>query len=1464
MRQDRRVESPLAYIPVDRLHALAGGADLPDRASGAALFADISGFTPLADALVREFKPGPGAEELTNVLNLVYGALIDEVHRHRGSVVGFSGDAITCWFDGDEGLRAATSAMAMQQVMGQLEYQVRARTPVSLAIKVTVSAGPVRRFLVGDPQIQVIDVLAGATLERAVEAQQYAGQGEVVVGAEVAAALSDRAETGSWRSGEETGAVGGPGRYAVIGALGGPARAAPWHALQPAQTDTERPLAGLAEEQVRPWLLPPVWKRLRQEEGRFLAELRPAVALFVGFDGPDYDRDDAAGEKLDRYVRWVQGVLGRYESYLLQLTCGDKGNYLYAAFGSPLAHGDDPVRAVTAAIELQSPPADMDFVGAVRIGISQGRMRAGAYGSPRRRTYGVLGDEVNVAARLMEEAGAGQIVVSQRIAETAGRWHHFELLGATQIKGKTAPLPLHTVAIGRLPSRQRPATMFPNLLVGREDELARMEQLLEAVLAREGRILRLVGAAGVGKSHLAAEFVERAIGRGLQVIVGACHSTTQGIIYAPWRQAFRALLDLSEEAIGGEDPRSLADRQIAQLRETIQRTNPSWLPRLPLLGDLLGLPIPDNETTAAFDPRLRQESLLALAVEMMQAWASERPLVLLVEDVHWMDEASLALTTALSRAVGRSAVLLILIHRPPDTEDGPLLPDLDRLPCYELIDLGKLSPQGIRDLVTHRLGGKASPLAMALIEKLAQGNPFFAEELVDALGEEGGLEPDHDGSWSLSESILTALREANCLTRKEGRWLLAQEAQVSTVALGIPDSVQGLVLSRIDRLPEPHKLTIKVAGVVGRSFGFDLLTGSHPARPGRETLLEQMEMLQALDFIRLELPDPQRSYLFKHNITQEVVYQTLLEDQRSELHRGIGEALEQLSPGAIGRLAYHYSRSGVRDKALHYLRRAGEQAAARYANAEAADYFSRALDLLSETDLFGRYEVLLAREKVLDLQGRRGAQQQDLAALQALVDTLQDDRRRAEVGLRQAHYAEVTGDYAAAVALAGDAVRLAQASQEGGTETSALQADGFVQGGLALFRQSEYAAAQSQLEQALALARAARLTTMEATVLRNLGNIATRRGDYDRARSCYEQALALHRAAGDIRGEGLVLNNLGIVVMEQGDYAGGLACCQQSLDRCREVGDRRGACMALGNLGNANHSLGNYAQARSFYHQALEWSREIGDRYNEAMAKGNLGVLFFEQGDCSAARTAFEQHLSFDREVGDQRGEAICLSNLGDVVQVQGHYERARAYYDQALSIYRRIGAQWGECTTLSRLCRVLLYLEDGEAARDCARRSVGIARDLGDQPGEAAAWKNLGGVLAGLRRWEEAAAAYERALDLQRALGEHNLACESLAGLATVALALGDPAGAKNRVEEILAHLQTGQLYGAEEPFRVYWTCCQTLQAVGDPRAEEVLTAAHRLLQEWAARIGDEEDRRSFLERVTINKKIVEAFATL
>ncbi|MEJ2210699.1 MAG: adenylate/guanylate cyclase domain-containing protein, partial [Anaerolineae bacterium] len=278
------------YVPVDWRMALASGTSLPEYTEGAALFADISGFTPLTEALARALGLRRGAEELPRHLNRVYDALIAEVHGYGGSVVGFSGDAITCWFSAVEEadappLRAAACARAMQQAMGGFSaVQVPGQPPVALVIKVAVASGPARRFLVGDPAIQLIPAMAGETLARMAAAEEHAARGEVVVDAATAAALAGRARLDQI---EGLGASEDAECFYRLHSLEGQVPARPWPGQDP----------DLDEDDVRLWVLPPVWDRLEAGLGEFLTELRPAVALFLRFGGIDYDDNQGAGAR---------------------------------------------------------------------------------------------------------------------------------------------------------------------------------------------------------------------------------------------------------------------------------------------------------------------------------------------------------------------------------------------------------------------------------------------------------------------------------------------------------------------------------------------------------------------------------------------------------------------------------------------------------------------------------------------------------------------------------------------------------------------------------------------------------------------------------------------------------------------------------------------------------------------------------------------------------------------------------------------------------------------------------------------------------------------------------------------------------------------------------------------------------------------------------------------------------------
>jgi class 3 adenylate cyclase/Tfp pilus assembly protein PilF len=1429
------------YLPMDRRQALATNHPLPDRAEGAALLADVAGFTRLADSLVASLGPHRGAEELIHLLNAVHDALIAQVHRYGGSVVGFSGDGFACWFDRDPGLRATACGLALHQALRPL---ASAGEPVAVSLKVAVVAGPVRRFLVGDPRVQCLDLLAGATLDRLARAEQEATQGELLVGPEVVQHLGPRLDLAGWRAG-----------LGLVAGLAGEVPPIPWPALD----DTALPL-----DAVHPFLLPPVYERLMAGQGEFLAELRPAVALFLRFGGLDYDRDGQAGVRLDAYVRWVQGVLGRYGGHLLQLTSGEKGNYLYASFGALTVHEDDAERAVAAALELQRLPPELDFIQKVQIGLSRGRVRAGAYGSQTRRTYGALGDEVNVAARLMQAAPPGEVRCSQRIYEAVKESWTFEALPPVQVKGKAGPLPVYRPLQRREGRRARPA----GALVGRQAEMATLARsLAEAKSGR--RVVLLEGEAGIGKSRLLAELARLAGERNVAWLEGAGQSIEQGTPYRAWRDLLAAYFALG-------DRMSLGERQ-HRVREWVAGVDPALVERAPLLNDVLSLDLPETGLTRGFDPKLRRESLTWLLVDLLRDAVQRHPLALVLEDAHWLDSLSWELALAVGRALYDRPLLLVLALRPMEEPLPAAYTALAGLAGVETVCLAAMPPEETVALAAARLGlpAEALPAEVAdLVRERAGGNPFFAEELAHALQDSGTL----------------AVEAGACTLA----------ADLETLRAQVPDTVEGVVLSRIDRLPAEEQLTLKVAAVVGRSFLYRTVRDVHPRQVIEDLLRAHLDDLAHRDLTPLEALEPELTYLFKHVITQQVAYDTLLFAQRRELHRAVAGWYERLYAGNLGPyyplLVHHWHGAEDAPQERRYAKLAGEQAAAQYANAEAVAYLSRALALTPDDDLAGRYALLLAREKVCDLQGDRAAQSQDLQALEELADALDDGRLRGEVALRRAGYAEAIGDYLASSLAAQDVICLAQVTQD-----VCLEAAGYRRWGCALWRQGDLKDARIWLETALALARRHSLRQVEAAGLRELGTINAQLADYDHAREHYEQALSILREIGDREGEGSVLNNFGNVSRLQGDYAQAQTYLEQALHIRREMGDRRREGNALGNLGMLHQNQGHYTRARAYFGQALGIEREVGDRSGEANTLNELGVIAQILGDYAGAQIDLEQSLHIFREIGDRLGESTAIDSLGIHCLHQGNYVLARDYFEQALAIAQELGARFAEGNALGNLAMTLANLGDYAAAWAHATQSLHTCREIGNRKGEVTALEQLsliyhrqgdhqtalahalkalhlaqgsgapsaqewafaylGNALMGLGRLAEAAEAYNQAMAIQRERGRHHLAVESLANLSRVSLAQNDLSQAQAQTEKILAYLELNSLLGTDEQLGVYLACYQVLHAAQDSRAEAVLNSAYTLVQEQAAKIEDEALRRSFLENVAVNREIVAAY---
>ncbi len=1429
------------YIPMDRRLALVQGVDLPAWADGTVLFADISGFTPLTEALTQTLGPRRGVEELTQQLNRVYDALVTEVDQYGGSVIGFSGDAMTCWFAdtmpeqagpvASAAYRATACALALQQRMQPFAAIPLPTTgTVRLALKVTVASGPVLRMLLGDPRIQRLEVLAGATVMRMADAERLAAQGEVLIDQVTFIRLDNTVDVAEWRTPSSVSPSpekNGDRSFAVITRLRQSVAPTPW------PVDT---IAALTTAHARPWLLPAVYERLQEGLGEFLTELRPVVALFLRFDGIDYEHDPIAAEQLDIYICRVQQLLTRYDGTFMQLTIGDKGNYLYAAFGTPIAHEDDTRRAVMCAEEIRLTSTLLTFIQTVQIGMSQGIARTGTYGGTTRRTYSALGDDVNLAARLMQLASPGEILVSEQVQRATAAAFDWDMLPPIAIKGKR-----NLVSIARLVRTRTVATpgiTYTGTLIGRSAELscatAWAQPLWDGHCAG---ILFISGEAGMGKSRLVDE-LRRQLSAARSVRWFTCPADNlqhQSLYpFRAWllgyfqqqadqpeavnKACFDHMLDTliaSSPPFAGEDgaavlPARNADDGTDSLPVPIRQhasTTTRYVTELQrtrsFLGALIGLHW-SGSLYEQLDPRLRFENTLAALKTLILAESQRQPLLLHFEDAHLLDPDTQTFIQLLLRNVTSIPFGLILTSRYDDGGSGITL-TLDADVPQQRIDLRPLPAEGTRTLATQILGGQIDEPLAQLFATRTGGNPFFIEQLALDLRERGLLQQPDAHTYPVALPPLST-------THGE----LAQELATRRVvyhlptSADIPDSINAVLVARLDRLTAQVRAVVQTASVLGMEFEVRVLSSMLKDEHDLPHKIQQATaaaIWQPLNEVR---------YLFHNGLLRDAIYAMQVESRLRELHALAGTALEQmyasdLTPYAAD-LVYHFHKADDPEREQRYARIAGEDAANRFANLDAIRYLSRALELTPMNDHAERYALLRMREQVADRQGLREAQHRDLMALLSLAETLNHVPARIEVALRQAHYAGVTGDYTAMINAAQTAIQLAQVAQDTRAESA-----GHLQWARALWYQGDYDAAQTHALQALELARVAQDIPLQADSLRVIGNAALYQGQYLAAHTAYEQALTLHRITGDQQAEGSTLNNLGIVAWYQGDYE----------------------------------------TARSAYAHNLRLKRDIGDRYGESVALLNLGEVAAVQYDYPAAQHYYQQALRLKNETGDRYGASVVLLNLADIAAAQGDYAQAQRTYVQSLEMSRTLGHRQQESTTLAKLALLLHHQGDHLTAASHSQQALDLAQAINDRNTQALAQTHLGHALVGLARLDEAQVAYQQALDLRYALSQSNQALEPLAGLAHIALTRQDLAQASIYVTDILHHLQSGTLEGTEKPFRIYLICYYVLYATNDARAATVLITAYTQLQQRAAHLNPDA-RQVFFEQVPDHRELL------
>ncbi|MFP4323072.1 MAG: AAA family ATPase [Anaerolineales bacterium] len=1203
------------YLPTDRFRALLAGDDLATETVGAAMFVDVSGFTPLTVQLVEEFGPQRASEELKRRLNPMFEALAGLVFTHGGSVLRFVGDGFTAWFPNQlQHVDDAASALpgivrASVAAIEMLETMVFFR---GLDIKVAVYEGTAQRWVVGDPQMGLMDILVGPAVEGVADLGNRCQAHQARAAHHSQAALANYPHVHYDILPDNDLLLRSAGAHLVE-------RSAShrWPAWKPS-ADEAMVLARIMQF-IDPYILEQETAGL----GAISGELRYATPLFLRFGGIDYNHDPHARQTLDAYIRDVQQVIRQTRGRLVSLEVADKGSVIFAVYGAPISHGDDSRRAIYCAFSLRELHRQHPAISDYSIGISRGLLYSGTMGGEVRHEYTSLGDETNLASRLMSAAIDTHILVSKAIFDESRDWFDFEKSEVIQPKGRMGDVQTYTPLKAK---QQVVRDLRRTPLMGRTQELHQVDGILQNAALGLPAILHFEGSAGVGKTRIAAEIAYFAENEGHWVAKGQTLSTGQGSAFMPWASILRSILVLDENW-----PTTL---QIEQVSTWLERNDKAWLPRAPLItGDILNLTVEDNDTTRNLLGNNRQEALVTLVVDMLYFMTKNQILTLILEDIQWLDEVSEGLLAALARRMANepARIAVFLFSRPPEQDLTTTFKAITHLPVYQLLRLKELNREAIGDYLYNLLGGIIPDELTAFVHERSQGNPFFAGE------------------------IAQSLRNSQLIQRVGPHVYIEDNLE----KIDLPQTVQGLILARLDNLPETEKLILKVAAIIGRQFEMRVLYQSLPLDLSAEVVMDKMDALEKHGFTQLESLYPEPRYAFRHTITQEVTYQTLLFDQRQDWHYRVGLCLETLQPQAWERLAYHFSQTSDRDRALLYLVRAGDKAFREFANQAALEYWGTALDLArSEKE---RFDLLCKRAEVLLRTADWAQTEQDLHSLAALADNQPDNLnwqlRRHRL---QAEYAINRRDYDTARAASDAALSILEdyQDQDIAWELHSIQ--------LRLYDilqdQERYTTASYNLRE---IANALNDPTKGLRLMLNDFAELAQDAPYDALQGldgAYDEIIQQSDPILEANYWGVVSG----IAIQNRFLKRAESAVRNQLRLWQQVGNRRMEANTLHNLGLVLYYLGQYSEAGIPLRAAYDLAKQLDDQWNLGDSLVLLGALAYRRRAYGEASAYIERGLAQLRQVNSTFFIGRGLYLLALVLLAQQAFDKAESTLHEA------------------------------------------------------------------------------------------------------------------------------------------------------------------------------------------------------
>jgi class 3 adenylate cyclase/tetratricopeptide (TPR) repeat protein len=1140
--------------------------------------ADISGFTRLSEKLARLGKRG--AEELTDVLNECFDTMIAVATSYGGDVLEFGGDSLLLFFTGaGHAERACFACVAMNATVDHPVIS-RTRGPVRLRMSQGVHSGTFTLFVVQGAYHELI--VTGPACTATVRCEAGASPGHVLL-SEATAALVPA----SWRGARRD--VG-----CLLRRLDLPA---------PAEIDFD----GRTAVPVDVTKFVPVALRQPIAAGAE-GEHRPATIAFLRFFGTDALCDSSAGQLADLLQRLVSAIdeaVERFGIHRLAIDVDRDGGKIVLAAGAPTSSGDDEERMLRAVRHIMDAPIELPRCA----GVNCGHVFAGNLGSHQRRTFTVMGDAVNLAARLMQKAGAGQLIASQAVLDRCvAKWNVTDL-EPFLVKGKS--LPVHAAIVENLAPQTSPVWRSELPFVGRQDELAALERVLAAVSPGTAGAVELCGEPGIGKSRLLLEFLR--LHPELRTHTATCGQFAMGTPYIAVQSLLRSVAAISPDEEAGQAG--------ADLRRWMGHVAPDLLPWLPLVAIPFGAHAEATTEADQVAPEFRRSRGNQLVAELLCRVLPE-PTVLVIDEAQWLDDASRDLVAETTRATPRAGWVVCAVR----TEDPGVFPNSAGA---TVLPVGPLPMTAIIEL-TAAAADPHLHLQRRDVESLAErsgGHPLFAIELVAAAASHGTGRPG-----------------------------------VSADAL--PESVEKLITSRIDTLPPSDRMLLRRAAVLGSRVDLGMLAAVSDDPRDQD----QARWARLSSFVDWAGDGTIR---FRHALFRQVVYEGLSYRRRRALHQRVGEVLEAIEPRSgevdAARMSLHFDAAGDNVRAWRYSRMAGDAARAVYANFEAAELYQRALDNAAALDNVEPAVLLQVNEALGDVSELSARYETASAAYAAARHLAIQPRDLCRLLSKAGVLCERLGRFSDALRWYTRGERVADQLTDS-AEAARSRAELAVGKAATRFRQGRWRDAVRLAHVTIEQARRADNRTVLAHAFYLLDANLSRLGQA-RADDYLGQAQAIYEELGDLIGLAKTLNNQGANAYYEGRWNDSLNFYERSHVASERAGDIVGAALAANNRAEVLSDQGHLDQARTEFDAVRRVSAGARFPLGEAVAIGNLGRLEARTGNDMQALELLDESVCRLEEIGAtdyaaemraRRVECLLLAGQDDQALAEGDSLAAR------------------------------------------------------------------------------------------------------------------------------------------------------------------------------------------------------------